>query len=196
MCLPRQRPSPGPLAGQQEWEGTAPSSPSLHPPISPISPQGPRSELCSFTLRRGPCHQILNFLQALHLLQGVASAIHRDGVVKPTFSLLSSLGSFSSCYTPSPGDPVAPPFGASTLQQGWSWSTEGQNENTEHLVIGLTSDSQGRLATRLRYGEVGFRRDPLGTRLAPETPTTSWSLRDVAPTPGLSGPVLSAVVCG
>ena len=34
-------------------------------------------------------------------------------------------------------------------------------------------------------------------RLAPRTPTTSWSLGDVAPTPpALSGPVLSAVVCG
>lgn len=56
VCLPRQRPSHGHLAGQQEV-GRVNSTlfPLPSPPIShpPCPPRAPDPELCSFTLRGG-----------------------------------------------------------------------------------------------------------------------------------------------
>lgn len=68
---------------------------------------------------------------------------------------------------------------------------------TGRLVIGPKPETQGRLATRLRHEGGDFRETRSARGWLLEAPTTSWSLGDVAPTsPALSGPVLSAVVCG
>lgn len=120
-------------AGGREGKHHPPPPPISHPPCPPRAP-GP--ELSSFTLRGG-VHAIKSRIFCRHFTSW-EWPLPYTGMGSPGPPSVSCLVlvQLSSCYTPSPGNPVAPPFGADTVRQGWSWSTEGQNENTGRLVIG------------------------------------------------------------